>query len=231
MARVFSKWAWVVVGALAVVGCEQTTTATFSVGIEASLSTADFPVVDALREDTSSGPVVREVPCDAMACPTTAEAPVTCVSGVCDPEPMTVSEPVGDPIDLDELAGDLDDVIGRIDSLEILEIQFQIQRNTLTIPVEEVEIFWGPAGAASVDSEGVQRLGVVPAILAGQVFEGAVMLDEAGAEGFTDYYEDVAHRYRFFIRSGTDLMPGGAYPEGELAVAVTMRVRVTGSLL
>lgn len=216
---------------VAAFGCEQTTTATFSVGIEAGLTTADFPVPEELREDTASGPVVRSVPCDAVACPSTPEAPVTCVAGTCDPEPLTISAPVGDPVDLDELAGDLDDVIGEIDSIEILEIRYQVQRNTLTIPVEDVEVFWGPAGAASVDSMGVQRLGVVPSIAVGTTGEGDVMLDAAGAAGFTEYYENTAHRYRFFVRTGTDLMPGGPFPEGELDVAVTMRVRITGSLL
>jgi len=216
---------------LLVAGCEQTTTATFSVGLEASLSTADFPVSDELREDTASGPIVREVPCDAVACPSTPEAPVTCVAGTCDPEPLIISAPVGDPVDLDELAGDLDDVIGEIDSIEILELRYQVQRNTLIIPVEEVEVFWGPAGAVSVDSMGVQRLGVVPSIAVGTTGEGDVMLDAAGAEGFTTYYETTSHRYRFFVRTGTDLSPGGPFPEGELDVAVTMRVRVTGSLL
>ncbi|MBO6939413.1 MAG: hypothetical protein JJ863_30865 [Deltaproteobacteria bacterium] len=230
MTRRISRIAFFV-GLLAAAGCEQTTTATFSVGLEASLTTADFPVPDELREDTATGPVVRSVPCDAVACPSTMEAPVTCVSGTCDPEPLTISAPVGDPVDLDELAGDLDDVIGEIDSLEILEIRYQVQRNTLTIPVEEVEIFWGPAGAASVDSAGVQRLGVVPSILVGTTGEGDVMLDAAGAAAFTEYYENVEHRYRFFIRTGTDLMPGGPFPQGELDVAVSMRVRITGSLL
>jgi len=219
------------VGLLATFGCEQTTTATFSVGLEASLTTADFPVPDELREDTATGPVVRSLPCDAVACPTTPEAPVTCVAGTCDPEPLTISAPVGDPVDLDELAGDLDDVIGEIDSIEILEIRYQVQRNTLTIPVEAVEIFWGPAGAASVDSMGVQRLGVVPAVAVGTTGEGDVMLDAAGAAGFTEYYETTARRYRFFVRTGSDLNPGGPFPEGELEVAVSMRVRITGSLL
>lgn len=216
---------------MAALGCEQTTTATFSVGLEAGLTTADFPVPEELREDTATGPVVRSVPCDAVACPSTPEAPVTCVSGTCDPEPLIISAPVGDPVDLDELAGDLGDVIGEIDSIEILEVRYQVRRNTLTIPVEDVEIFWGPAGAASVDSMGVQRLGVVPSIAVGTTGEGDVMLDAAGSAGFTQYYETTEHRFRFFIRTGTDLNPGGAFPEGELDVAVTMRVRVTGSLL
>jgi hypothetical protein len=167
-----------------------------------------------------------------VACPSTTEVVVTCVDGICDPEPLTVSVPVGDVVDLDELAGDLDDVVGDIDSIEILEVTYQIQRNTLTIPVEDVEIFWGPAGAVAVDSAmGVQRLGWVPAIAPGTTAEGEVTLDDAGSAAFTTYYEETAHRFRFFVRTGTDLMPGGAFPEGELDVAVSMRVRITGSLL
>ncbi len=216
---------------LALVGCDQTTTATFNVGMEASLSTEDFSVPEALREETASGPRVRELACDGVPCPSTAEAPVVCTAGICDPEPLTISAQVGDVVDLDELAGDLDDVVGEIDSLEILEVNYQVSRNTLTIPVEDVEILWGPAGAASVDASGVQRLGVVPAIAAGSTGEGAVQLDAAGSAGFTSYYETTAHRFKFFVRTGIDLMPAGAFPEGELDVAVTMRVRITGSLL
>ena len=215
---------------LAAIGCDQTTTATFNVGLEASLSTADFPVPDELREEGASGPRVREVACTDLPCPTSAEAPVVCSSGLCDPEPLIVSALVGEA-DLDDLAGDLEAVVGEVDSLEILEVRFEVQRNTLTIPVEDVEILWGPFGAASVDSMGIGRLGVVPSIAPGSTARGDVMLDAAGSEAFTRYYENTAHRFRFFVRTGTDLAPGGAFPEGELDVAVTMKVRITGSLL
>ena len=51
---------------LALAGCDQTTTATFNVGMEASLSTEDFSVPEALREETASGPRVRELACDGV---------------------------------------------------------------------------------------------------------------------------------------------------------------------
>ena len=213
-------------------GCDQTTSATFTVGLEADLSTADFPVPEELREDGPSGPVVRAVLCSGGACPSAPSAPVTCVSEVCDPEPLTVSAPVGDVIDLDAYAGDLSEVVGEIDSLEILEITYQVQGNTLSIPVEDVEVFWGPAGAVAIDpAMGVQRMGTVPSIPAGATPDGAVNLDPAGTAAFTQYFETTAHRYRFFVRTGADLTPGGPFPQGDLAVTVRMRVRIEGSLL
>jgi hypothetical protein len=65
----------------------------------------------------------------------------------------------------------------------------------------------------------------------GETGEGDITLDAAGSAAFTQHFESVGHRFRFFARTDLDLEPGGAFPDGELEVAVRMSVRISGSLL
>ena len=128
------------------------------------------------------------------------------------------------------LAGDTERLFRQIDTIEVLSVEFQIQQNTLSIATEEVEVYWAPAGAVSA-ADGGALFGIVPSIAASETGEGTVALDADGLAAFTNYFETVGHRFRFFAKSEVDLEPGQAFPEGDLDVAVRMSVRVSGALL
>lgn len=217
---------------LSVSSCGGGVSATFSAGVELEISTADFDLPDELREEGASGPMIRDLPCGPMGmCPSSPSIAITCEGGRCDPEAQTVSVPVGDVVDFDEIASGLDDGFGNIDSVEILEVDYQVSSNTLSVATSDVEIFWGPPGSVGITDSGVERLGIVPPIAPGTTGEGAVLLDAAGAAALTRHFEEVGHSYQFFASTLVDLEPGGAFPEGALQVAVRLRVRISGSLL
>lgn len=217
----------------ALAGCEALASATFTVGVEAEFGGSSFSLPEELREDTPSGPRIVELPCGpAGMCPSSDDIAIVCEADLCDPAPQTIEITVGDVIDLDELAGDADQVFNQVDTIEVLSVEYQVQRNTLTIDTTPVDVFWGPAGSVAIDeSTGPRRIGTLPMLAAGETGEGEVSLDAAGSAAFTQHFETVAHRFRFFARTDLDLEPGGAFPDGELEVAIRMRVRISGSLL
>lgn len=217
----------------ALAGCEALASATFTVGVEAEFGGSDFSLPDELREDTASGPRIVELPCGPMGmCPSNDDIAILCEAELCDPAPQTIEINVGEVIDLDELAGDADQLFNQVDTIEVLSVEYQVRRNTLTIDTTPLDVFWGPAGSVAIDeSAGPRRIGTLPMLTAGETGEGEVTLDAAGSAAFTQHFEDVGHRFRFFARTNLDLEPGGAFPDGELEVAVRMRVRISGSLL
>lgn len=223
---------------LALAGCEALASATFTVGVEAELGGSDFSLPDELREETPSGPRIVELPCGPMGmCPSSDDVAISCEADLCNPAPQVLEITIGDVIDLDELAGDADQLFNQVDTIEILAVEYQIRRNTLSIDTTPVDIFWGPAGSVAIDeSSGARRIGTLPMLPAGDTSgcepeECMLNLDSAGLAAFTQHFENVGHRFRFFARTELDLEPGGAFPDGELEVAVRMRVRISGSLL
>lgn len=211
-----------------VVGCKSGATASFPIGVEVSVSADELALPDTLRE----GDVIASVPCGPMGmCPSSAEAPVTCEADLCDPAPRTLSLLVGEA-DIDELAGDVGEIFDSIDTIQIDDVSYRVNRNSLTVATTELEIFWGPATAVAIDeSMGVRRLGTMPALAAGATSEGAVVLDPAGSAAFSSYFEEVSHRFRFFVRTTVDLEPGQPWPAGTLDASVRMAVTLEGSLL
>jgi hypothetical protein len=211
------------------VACNGTASATFPVGTSIEVDAADL----GLPMELMDGMLVATVPCGPMGmCPSSSEAPVTCEADVCNPAPQTLSIPVGDVVDIDELAGDIDTVFRSIDTVEILEINYRIERNTFSLDTEPIEVHWGPAGATALDETmGVRQLATVPRFMAGETGEGGVPLDSAGSAAFTDHFENTSHQFRFFARTSADLEPGQTWPSGSLRVEVTMRIRVAGSLI
>ncbi len=210
--------------------CGQTATATFPVGVEVELSADELGLPAELR---AADGTVAALPCGPMgSCPSSAEAPVVCAADVCDPSPQEIAVPVGDVVDIDAIASDVEALFAEIDRVEILAVDYQIDRNSLSFPIEPIEIFWGPASVEVLDEAmGVRLLGTVPTIAAGARGEGAVALDAAGSAALSDHFETTDHRFRVFARTRVDLEPGQPWPEGSLAVSVRMRVRVRGSLL
>lgn len=208
--------------------CQSGATASFPIGVELRVDASELALPESLRD----GALIASVPCGPSGmCPSTADVPVTCEADVCDPAPRTLTLLVGE-IDVDEAAGDVGEIFRTIDTIRIDDVTYRIERNTLTVPTSELEIFWGPASAVGIDeSMGVRLLGTLPPLAASTTGEGAVALDAAGSAAFSQYFEDVAHRFRFFVRTTVDLEPGQAWPEGEVEAAVRMGVTLEGSLL
>ncbi len=211
------------------VGCGDVATAEFPITLQLSLDASDFSLPQDLRQNGEMGPRVAELPCNATR-PCPPEAGLECnAQGFCDPLPQSVSMPLGDVVDLDEHAGAL---LRVVDSMEILSVEYQVQANTLNVDTTAVEFFWGPPGAVTADpAMGTQLLGVLPAVAAAETGSGAASLDAAGNTALTTHFETVSHSARFFGKTSVDLAPGGAFPEGRLDVTVTLRIRLSGSLL
>lgn len=218
---------------VAVTGCvDNTATATFPVGSEVRLSSADLGLPAELRDSSGGGAKVASVPC--LPDGTCGALPIAaaCVSGVCDPEPITLTAQVGNVIDFDALVAGLDTLFAEVRSIELLSLEYEIRSNTSTMGVEPVEVFWAPAGAVDVDpSMGARRLGVVPALSAMETGTGAVSIDADGSRALSAHVVGTDPRIKLFVRTGVDLDPGATYPEGEINLAVRITLRVTGTIL
>lgn len=217
-------------------GCDATASVAFVAGpANLELAASTFSLPESLREGSGSTARLRSAPCGPSGmCPTLDPPTVTfvCEDNVCDPSPKTVMLPAGAAIDFEEEAGDLNGVIEHIDSISLDRVEYVIEANTLSIAVPDLEVFWGPEGATTIDtSAGVQRLGVLPSITVGETQRGDVMLDAAGAGALGAYLVSTSYRVRFFVRTRIDLEPGGAWPAGALRMGVVFTATATGSLV
>lgn len=208
---------------------DDSASATFPVGQEFVLNTASIGIPDTLRD----GSTVASIPCGPMGmCPSTAEVPVTCEGSICDPAPLTFSVQVGDVIDFEAISTELGELFSDIDSIEILDVEYNIMLNTLTVPVGQLDIFWGPSGAVDVDpAMGTILLGTVPPLAVGEMGMGAVSLDAAGNDALSVHLTSAQPRIKLFVRTSLDLVPGMPFPEGDIQVQVRLTVRVAGSIL
>lgn len=181
--------------------------------------------------ELQNGTTLASVPCPTGTCPTSDLLPLACVGGVCDPEPRTVSAPVGDVVDFDVLLREASTLLRFVDAIEIQRVAYSASPNSLTIDVPDIEIFWGPEGAAGIDAPGVARLGTIPALPAGTARDGDMSIDAAGSAALSDYVVGVSRRIRFFARTSVDLAPGGPLPGGGATVTVNLTVRAIGRLI
>lgn len=211
-------------------GCGDAAKVTFPVGpLAVSVSTAELALPTELRD----GDVILELPCGPMGmCPTSEALTVSCEAGVCDPAPTTIVVPLS-VVDVDTyIPDDFRALLNHIESFEVLDVTYAIELNTLNIRLPQIEVFWGPEGATTVDpAMGVVRFGSVPATRPGQTGSGMMSVDAAGAAALSDHLVDVSKRVRFFARTQVDLAPGDPFPEGRLDLNVSLRVRAVGSLL
>jgi hypothetical protein len=144
---------------------------------------------------------------------------------------VTLAEPVGDIVDFDALTAEIE-LVRSVDRVELLTATYNLPANTFTLPIGEIEIHWGPAGAVSLDpAQGVRLLGRLPPIAAGSTGEGTISLDATGNQALSDYVAGTEARVRFFARTAFDLDPGDPFPEGRANIELKFRVRVEGSLL
>ncbi len=210
--------------------CDGTISVTFQTGAqEFAVSTDALTIPMELRD----GDRIAAAPCGPMGlCPPSDVVTITCEAGVCDPAPKTVTG-VGGVIDVSALLAETREVGLRVvDAYEVLDVAYDVQLNTLTVPTAPVEVYWGPSSATTVDeSLGVRHFGTIPAIQAGQMGAGQLALDGAGVAALSDYLVDTAPQVRFLVQTTVDLDPGDPVPEGSVRVSVNATVRAVGSIV
>lgn len=217
---------------LVAAGCDGTVSVTFATGPQPfEVSTASFELPPEL-EDTSTGTIAM-VSCGPMGtCPPSETVTLTCEAGLCDPAPKTLSAPVGGVIDVDALLSETRDILRVVDSYSVEEVTYDIQLNTMTVPIGEIEVYWGPEAATAIDeSMMVRRFGTVPAIAAGQTGSGEMVIDPSGDQALSDFLVAGGGRVRFFARTRVDLNPGDPYPRGSVRVAVNATIRAVGGIV
>ena len=229
-ARFGSMNAWLLL-ALGWTGCSNTISVDLmsaSQTFEISASSVEVP---ATLVEPGSGRLVR-LPCPTGVCPSTTELPLACREGVCDPEPRVISGAVGDVIDFDVLLGEASVVLRVVESLEVTQLSYSVTPNTLTVEIPETEIFWGPEGAAGLDSPGVTRLGTMPFLPPSTEQDGEMAIDAGGSQALSDYVvRNTSRRIRFFARTTVDLAPGDPLPQGGATATVFVTVRASGRIV
>lgn len=219
--------------ALALSACNNAVTIELQTGAQTfELAASSIMLPAELRDTAASPPTIRAVDCSTTTiCPSTADVPVTCEAGVCDPAPRTVSVPVGDVVDFDALLADARSLLRFVDAIEVVRVDYQVSPNSLTIPLPDVAIYWGPEGAADIGAPGVALLGVIPAVDAMTSVTGEMLIDPAGSAGLSDYVVSVSRRVRFFAETRIDLAPGGPFPAGSATITANVRVRAIGRII
>ncbi|MGE0790731.1 MAG: hypothetical protein AB7S26_33970 [Sandaracinaceae bacterium] len=223
----FHTFGWLLLFATA---CDGTISVTFATGAQTFAVSADSL---AIPPEVADGATIRSVPCNPSGlCPSSAEVAFSCEADVCNPAPKTLSV-VGPEVDVGALLADTREVGLRVvDAYEVLDVTYDVQTNTLTVPTDPVEVFWGPSGANAVDTSlGVRHFGTMPAIEAGQLGTGHVALDASGVAEMSDYLVGTAQQVRFFAQTTVDLEPGDPIPAGNLQVSVNATIRAVGSIL
>jgi hypothetical protein len=170
------------------------------------------------------------VECDVFE---TAELTFTCVDNQCNPDVIVVAQTLSD-VDFAALSAA---TLSVLDTVELRRVVYDYTQNTLPLDVGPIEIFWAPAGAATLEVDGMvrpdaYRLGTFPAIAANTTPEGEMVLDEVGNDALSDYLRDSALTVRFFVRSSFDLEPGDTIPASAAVEATfTLTIKATGELL
>jgi hypothetical protein len=112
-----------------------------------------------------------------------------------------------------------------------VRVTYTASPNSLSVAVPDIEIFWGPEGAAGIDAPGVARFGTIPGLAAGTAQAGEMAIDAAGSAAMSDYVLGVSRRIRFFARTRVDLAPGGPIPSGGATLTVNLSVRAIGRIV
>lgn len=209
-------------------GCNNTVVVQLMSGpqsFEVTTSSLDIPA------ELQSGATIASIPCPTGTCPSSDTLPLACVAGVCDPEPRTVSAPVGDVVDFDVLLREASTILRFVDGIEVTRVQYSASPNSLNVDVPDIEIFFGPDTAAGIDAPGVFRLGVIPGLPAGTAREGDMVIDADGSAALSDHVLNVSRRVRFFARTQIDLDPGDPVPSGGASITVNLTVRAFGRII
>jgi hypothetical protein len=221
-----------VLAALTLVACNNAIIVQLQTGaqtFDVAASSLDLPA--ALRDDSSGTARVSSVDCSSTGiCPSTTEVPVDCNAGVCDPAAISVSVPVGDVVDFDELLNSASTLLRLVDAIEIESVTYDVNPNSLTMDLPATTVLWGPASATET-SANLQPIGTIPTITHMEMSSGMMDIDQNGSAALSDYLVHTARQVRFFARTSVDLNPGDPFPDGMAQITVNIRVRAIGRIV
>lgn len=196
---------------------------------DVAISSSQISLPSELRDNSTTPASIYSIPCGGAlpACPSSGDVTITCNgSSFCDPDPIAVALPAGDVIDLDMLSGGLSNSVPSIDAIEIRAVMVTVNTNTLTIPLQSMELYWGTETDSAPNLD--RHFATIPALAAGSTSLGDVTLDASGVSDLSDYLVGTSHRIRVFVRTSVDLNPGGPFPEGDLSMTATFKVTARG---
>lgn len=210
-------------------GCD----GTIDITIETPADALRFELRDTdlrLPEELRDGDGVARLMCDDVSpCPPMLDdQSFLCVDNVCDPQVRIVVLPVGDVIDFEQINSQLRDVVGNIEAIHIDFVRYNVTQNDLNVPLDAVELAWGPAQATDLYSDGVGPFGRITQWSLGT---NDVDLNEGGIDRLSDYLVDTSRQIRLFARTEIDLVPGQPFPAGALVTDLQLAITVTGRVL
>jgi hypothetical protein len=210
------------------VGCDRTIDLTIETPPDAlrfSLTDADL----ALPAELQAGSTIASVACDeTQPCPPAiGDYGFSCVNAVCDPNPLPLVMPVGD-VDFAQLNSELNDIVGNIQSIHIDFVRYNVTQNDLAVPMDPVELAWGPAQSTDFTSPGVFPLGRLENWGLGT---HELDLHEAGVNALSDFLVHTSRQIRVLARTQVDLALGQALPAGALVTDLQLSITVTGQVL
>jgi hypothetical protein len=219
-----------VLAALALVACNNAIVVELQTGEQSfDVAASSLELPPELR-DMSDPSRIGSAPCPTGVCPSTAEVPVECSAGVCDPAAISVSVPVGDVVDFDQLLQSAGTLLRLVDAIEIVSVTYAVDPNTLTMDLPTTTVLWGPASATETSS-GLQNVGTMPTVPHQMIASGEMDIDQDGSAALSDYLVHTARQVRFFARTSVDLNPGDAFPDGMAHITVNIRVRAIGRIV
>lgn len=225
-------WLWLasIVGLTA---CEDPLRVPLVVTVETPADALHFEVRDtdlALPEELRAGGSVATLSCDdTQPCPPMlGDWGFACVDSACDPNPLPIVLPVGEVIDFEQLNSELREIVRDIESIQIDFVRYNVTQNDLTVPIDPVELAWGPAQATDFSSTGVFPLGRIEQWSLG---ENDVDLHEQGVNALSDFLVHTSRQIRVFARTQVDITPGQQIPLGAIATDLQLSITVTGRLL
>lgn len=225
------KWVARVVASVwlgCVIGCDGTVDVTVQTPPDAlrfEVSDQDILLPDELR----GGLEIASLPCgDTQLCPPMfGELSFACVDAVCDPEPMQIVLPVGDVIDFEQLSSELRDIVGNIEAIEVDFVRYNVTQFDLNVPLEPVELAWGPADATGF-TPGTFPFGRMERWMLGN---NDVDLNAQGVAALSDFLVHTSRQIRIFARTSVDLDPGQMLPQGAVVTDLQLSITVTGRIL
>lgn len=217
--------------ALGLVACNNSIVVELQTGEQSfDIAASSLNLPTELRDDTSGTAIVKSVDCSSTGiCPSTTEVPVACSAGVCDPAAISISVPVGDVVDFEQLLQSAGTLLRLVDGIEIESVTYAVT-SSLTTDLPATTVLWGPASATET-SANLQTLGTIPTLPHMQDTSGMMDIDADGSAALGDYIVNTSRQVRFFARTSVDLNPGDPFPDGMAHVVVNVRVRAIGRIV
>lgn len=149
-----------------------------------------------------------------------------CAASRCDPDPVMFDLSPQDPLDVGAYVPQWDVVRAEVDTLQVTALRFDALATSYRGPAPDLDVYWGPASATAIVSDGVRHLGRVAAVRldAQGHARGDLVADRAGLDAFAGHLLHTSSRFRVFARVGIDLAPGDPLPGGRLSVRLEIAV-------